>query len=386
MLRLHTFACMRNVMLCLILSLLFSCSEGKRSHDAYAQDTSTIPLRYAEGFTITKIGDATQVTVRYPYQGATSGHTYLLVKDEDNVPDVPAGTAVIKIPIKSIVCTSTTHIPMLDYLGETNKLTGFPTLDYVSSPAMRARIDSGKVQELGVDKSINLEILAALRPDLVMGYSLTGDYGQFRKMEELGIPVVLNAEYLEKHPLGRAEWIKFVALFFDKLEKADSIFSSIEKAYNETRMLAAQVKERPTVLSGIVYGDAWFLPGGKNYAARLFEDAGCQYLWADDSSNGFMQLSFESVYAKAHAADLWIGVASFTSLEEMQKADKRYAGFNAFKRGEVYTYNARLGLKGGNEYLELGYLRPDIILKDLVKIAHPRILPDYRLYFHKKLE
>src|SRR5690606_38864575 len=350
------------------------------------QDTSTIPLRYAEGFTITKIGDATQVTVRYPYQGATSGHTYLLVKDEDNVPDVPAGTAVIKIPIKSIVCTSTTHIPMLDYLGETNKLTGFPTLDYVSSPAMRARIDSGKVQELGVDKSINLEILAALRPDLVMGYSLTGDYGQFRKMEELGIPVVLNAEYLEKHPLGRAEWIKFVALCFDKLEKADSIFSSIEKAYNETRMLAAQVKERPTVLSGIVYGDAWFLPGGKNYAARLFEDAGCQYLWADDSSNGFMQLSFESVYAKAHAADLWIGVASFTSLEEMQKADKRYAGFNAFKRGEVYTYNARLGLKGGNEYLELGYLRPDIILKDLVKIAHPRILPDYRLYFHKKLE
>jgi iron complex transport system substrate-binding protein len=288
---------MKNVMLCLVLSVLLSCSEGQRSHDAYAQDTATIPLRYAEGFTIKKIGKATQVTVHYPYQGATLGHTYLLVKDEKDISDVPAGTAVITVPVKNIVCTSTTHIPMLEYLGETHALIGFPTLDYVSSPAMRARIDSGKVQELGVDKSINLEVLTALRPDLVMGYSLTGDYGQFRKMEELGIPVVLNAEYLEKHPLGRAEWIKFVALLFDKLEVADSVFSSIERTYNETRALAAQVTERPTVLSGIVYGDAWFLPGGQNYAARLFEDAGCRYLWADDPSHGFLQLAFESVYA-----------------------------------------------------------------------------------------
>lgn len=377
---------MKYVPFFLIQLILLSCSEGKRPGNAYAQDTSVVELRYAEGFTITKVGDATQVTVRYPYQGATAGHTYLLVKDGADVPDVPAGTAVITVPLNSIVCTSTTHIPMLDYLGETHKLTGFPTLDYVSSKAMRARIDSGKVRELGVDKSMNLELLAALRPDLVMGYSLTGDYGQFRKMEELGIPVVLNAEYLETHPLGRAEWIKFVALFFDKLERADSIFNEIEKAYNETRSLVAKISDRPTVLSGIVYGDAWFLPGGANYAARLFEDAGCQYLWADDPSNGFLQLAFETVYAKAHAADLWIGVASFGSLDDMRMADKRYAGFNAFKKGEVYTYNARLGARGGNEYLELGYLRPDIILKDLVAIAHPELLPDYSLYFHKKLE
>jgi iron complex transport system substrate-binding protein len=377
---------MKYIALCLIQLVLFSCSEGRKSGDAYAQDTTSVQLRYAKGFTITKIGDATQVTVTYPYQGATSGHTYLLVKEGADIPKVPAGTAVITVPIKSIVCTSTSHIPMLDYLGETNKLTGFPTLDYVSSSVMRARIDSGKVRELGVDKSMNLELLAALRPDLVMGYSLTGDYGQFRKMEELGIPVVLNAEYLERHPLGRAEWIKFVALFFDKLARADSIFNTIEKAYNETRALAAKVSDRPTVLSGIVYGDAWFLPGGQNYAARLFEDAGCQYLWAEDPSHGFLQLAFEAVYAKAHDADLWIGVASFGSLDEMQKADKRYASFKAFKTGEVYTYNARLGPKGGNEYLELGYLRPDIILQDLVKIAHPELLPDYRLYFHKKLE
>ena len=140
------------------------------------------------------------------------------------------------------------------------------------------------------------------------------------------------------------------------------------------------------MLSGIVYGDAWFLPGGQNYAARLLRDAGCQYLWADDSTNGFLELSFESVYEKAHDADLWIGIGSFSTLKEIRDADHRYANFKPFKTGEVYTSNVRQGVKGGSEFLELGYLRPDIILKDLVKIAHPRLLPEHELYFHERLQ
>jgi iron complex transport system substrate-binding protein len=251
---------------------------------------------------------------------------------------------------------------------------------------MRARIDSGKVTDLGVDKGLNMERLVMLKPDMVMGYLLSGDYGQFKKMEELGVNVVLNAEYLEKHPLGRAEWIKYVALFFNKEDQADSIFNAIEEEYNRTRQLVEPISSRPTVMSGVVYGDAWFLPGGQNYAAKLLKDAGCSYLWEDDDSNGFLQLSFESVYEKAHDADFWIGVASYNSRKEIMDADHRYSKFRPFIQGNVYTYNARTGVKGGNEYLELGYLRPDIILKDLVRIVHPQLLPTYELYFHRKLQ
>lgn len=219
-----------------------------------------------------------------------------------------------------------------------------------------------------------------------MGYTMTADYGQLRKVEELGIPVVINAEYLEEHPLGRAEWIKFMALFFNKEQQADSIFQLIEKEYLNTKELAANTSTKPTVLSGVVYSDAWFMPGGQNYAAKLIHDAGCQYIWGADSSKGFLQLSFESVYEKAHAADLWIGVASFGTLEEIKNADARYTKFNPYKTKEVYTYNVRKGAKGGSEFLELGYLRPDIILKDLVKIAHPDILPEHELYFYDRLK
>jgi iron complex transport system substrate-binding protein len=371
----------------LFVITLYACQRVAPNEDRFAvKDSSETTIRYARGFKVEAIEKAKLVEVTYPFQGAISGYKYLLVQRGDSIPSHDADTRVISIPLRSIVCTSTTHIPLLDYLGETDKLVGFPTTDYISSEKMRKRVDAGKIEELGVDKGLNLERMAMLKPDMVMGYTMSSDYGPFKKVEELGVPVVLNAEYLEKHPLGRAEWIKFVALFFNKEHEADSVFDVIEKNYLETKALADRVSERPSVLSGIVYGDAWFMPGGQNYAARLFNDAGCNYLWASDSSHGFIELSFESVYAKARQADLWIGVATFKTLDELKASDHRYAKFKPFQQKKVFTYNARIGAKGGSEFLELGYLRPDFILKDLVKIAHPELLPDYTLYFHKKLE
>lgn len=372
--------------LLLLLMLWTGCDRPHRNQTS--AESSSIPsgIRYARGFKITPLGKVKKVEVTYPYQGATSGYTYLLVPKDEPVPDHDRDTRIIRTPVERVVCTSTTHIPLLDYLDETHSLVGFPTTDFISSEKMRKRIDAGAVTELGVDKGINLERLSMLKPDLLMGYTMSGDYGQFKKMEELGVPVVLNAEYLEKHPLGRAEWIKFMGLFFGKEKEADAVFARIEKDYLETLSLTNTLTDRPSVLSGIVYGDVWFMPGGENYAAKILKDAGCRYLWDDTDNHGFLELSFESVYQKAHQADLWIGVGSFSSLQEMENADHRYARFSPWINKQVYTYDARKGAKGGSEFLELGYLRPDLILKDLVKIAHPQVLPGHSLYFHRKLE
>ena len=381
-------ASMCNYIFILIALLVITSCEKKRPQvTSVSNAEQATELHYAKGFKVLYNEDGTKsVDVLYPFQGATSGYKYLLVPKDNKVPAHSGDVRVIRTPVTSIVCTSTTHIPLLDYLNETDKLVGFPTTDYISSVKARKHIDDGKVQELGVDKGLNLERIAMLSPDMVMGYSMNSDYGQFKKIEDLNVPVVLNGEYLEKHPLGRAEWIKFMALFFNKEKAADSVFREIERAYLTTKSATDSLSEKPTVLSGIVYGDAWFLPGGENYAARLLRDAGCQYLWADDSTNGFLELSFESVYEKAHDADLWIGVGSFSNLKEIKNADERYTNFKPFRTGEVYTSNLRQGAKGGSEYLELGYLRPDIILKDLVRLAHPHLMQEHELYFHKKLQ
>lgn len=370
------------IILLLSAGLMMRCTSSQHETSTTAYDT----LKYATGFSVQTEGNIHYVSINSPYPGAKEKYQYLLVPHTEEVPDHNTTTTVIRTPIKNIVCTSTTHIPLLDYLGETETLVGFPTTDYISSEKMRVRVDAGKVTDVGIDKGMNLELLYSLKPALVMSYTMTSDLGQLRKISELGIPIVINAEYLEEHPLGRAEWIKFMALFFNKQAMADSVFKVIEAEYLATQRLAETVTQKPTVLSGIVYGDTWFMPAGKNYAARLLKDAGTNYLWNDTESTGFLELSFESVYENAKDADLWIGVGSFQTLNEIRNTESRYSLFKPLKEQQVYSYNARKGAKGGSEFLELGYLRPDLILKDLVKIAHPQLLPEYELFFHRKLE
>jgi iron complex transport system substrate-binding protein len=368
----------------IMVLLTISCS--RKTEVAADNKSDSLKLKYAVGFSVHNLGNAKLVSVNYPYQGAKKGYKYLLIKRGAEVPTHDPNVQVITIPIENIVCTSTSHIPLLDYLNKTEALIGFPSTDYISSEKMRKRIDNGSVVDLGIDKGMNLEVLYSLHPDLVMGYTMSKDLGQLKKIEELGMPVVINADYLETHPLGRAEWIKYMALFFNKEKEADSVFNVIENEYLSAKNLIQLSSKRPTVMSGILYGDAWFMPGGKNYASHFYEDAGLNYLWNDTESNGFLELSFESVYAKAKDADLWIGVGSFSSLQELKSIESRYELFKPFTEGEVYTYNYRKGATGGSEYLELGYLRPDLVLKDLIRIGHPELLPDYQLYFHKKLE
>ena len=369
------------VSLLCIIAFLTGCKSGGLSES----ESTILSTEFAKGFNVRKIGLSTEVTITRPYPNATTSIKYLLVPKNERIPEHSSDVQVIGIPVDKIVCTSTSHIALLDHLDAIDRLVGFPTTDLISSVKARARIDSGLVVDLGIDSEMNLELMASLQADMVMGYSMGGDMLKLNKIKEFGTPVVINAEYLEDHPLGRAEWIKFMALFLDKSEMADSIFNQIKNNYLNSQALAKNQANKPTVLTGILYGDAWFLPGGQNYAAKIFSDAGYDYLWGDDATNGFLNLSFESVYARGKNADYWIGVGSFKSLEEMKRTEKRYSLFQSFNRGEIYSYDARKGATGGSEYLELGYSRPDIILKDLIKIAHPELLPGYELFFYKRL-
>lgn len=362
-------------------TLLWRCTDR-----AKPLETGTRALSYATGFVVKPLTDhARLVEVRYPYPSATKSFSYLLVDRGTEVPSHDQDVPVIEVPIRSMICTSTTHIPLLDYLKESNRLVGFPHTDYISSKPMRARIDSGFVKELGHGETLDLEAIATLKPEVLMGYTMSADMGQLKKIQQLGIPVIINSEFLEPHPLGRAEWIKFMALFVGKEKMADSVFAAIESSYLEVQKKARTVSNKPTVLSGVVYGDAWFMPGGKNYAAQLLEDAGCHYLWSDNPSRDYLRVNVEEVFSRARDAQLWIGASDFRSLQELAAADQRYTLFKPFQNKMVFTYNARLGSKGGNEFLELGYLRPDLILKDLVAIAHPELVTDHPLFFYAKL-
>ncbi len=367
---------------------LASCSQQpgeQQNKPTTDQNRESIAVHHAENFSIQTHENFSLVTVNNAWKGSKITFRYALLQKGKELPDSIQVDEVVNVPVENLVCFSTTHVPYLDMLGVGDKLKGFPNLDYISTPGVREQIDAGNIMDLGSENNPNLEKIITLNPDVVMAYGMPGGSDLVFKLQQAGISVVYNADYMELSPLGRAEWIKYMAAFFDKISLADSLYSSINQRYDSLQQLAAMADNTPSVLSGIVYGDTWFLPAGKNYGARFFKDANAHYLWADNPQAGYLELSFEAVYQKAHQADYWVGVGTFNSLTALANADARYRNFQAFQEGSVYSYLARVGPKGGNEYFELGYARPDIILADLIKIFHPALLPNHALYFHEKL-
>lgn len=374
----------------IVAVLAFACgrSANQKNEITVTDQSATdqVAIEYADNFTIDQYPGYSIVTIKNAWKNSQKQFRYALMEKGSQLPDSIQVDQQIQVPLENLVCFSTTHIPYLDMLQVADKLKGFPNLDYISTPGVRKYIDQGNVTDLGSENNPNLEKIITLNPALVMAYGMPGGSDLVFKLQQAGIPVVYNADYMELSPLGRAEWIKFMAAFFNKLTMADSIYSSVASRYDSLQNLAAREENPPSVLSGIIYGDTWFLPAGQNYAARFFTHAHSHYLWEDNSETGYLELSFESVYARAYQADYWVGVGQYNSLQELANADERYKNFNAYQAGRVYSYMARVGPKGGNEYFELGYARPDIILADLIKIFHPQILPSHELYFHKKLK
>lgn len=379
--------------------LFFACGDkSQQSGNNLSNDTlnAATPLPYeivhAQKFKIERKNGHIVATVT-AWQGAEQHYAYVLVPRGNPLPEPEAFKSkssdivqIVQTPVEKIVCTSTTHIPLLDFLDETHTLAGFPGTDHISSPKARALIESGEIVSMGTETSMNIERLLEIGPEVLMDYAMQGENNYVKLAKNAGITVVYNADYLEETPLGRAEWIKFAGLLFDKSDMADSIFNTIATAYDSLRTLASTVDEKPTVFSGIMYGDTWFLPGGRNSGAIFLNDAGANYLWKDTQSDGSLKLNFENVFSKAHNADYWIGVADFRSFQALKNANRRYSEFQAFKSKQVYTYNAQIGAKGGFTFFELGYARPDIVLADLIKILHPELLPAYEMYFYKRLD
>jgi len=371
----------------LVICMAISCNSKTVDGTASIQDTTSVSttIKYAKGFTITKGLNYQLLEVNKPFKGAEKGFRYLLIPKGTAPPANVEADRVIKVPVASIATTSTSHLPALDLLGVSNHLVGFPNTDLITSRNIRMLVDQGNIIDIGPGSQIDLETLIEASPELIMDFAMGSTYDQFERLQETGIPVVLNADYLEETPLGRAEWIKFTAAFFVKDTEADSVFRRIEENYLRLKAKAKDPSSYPMVYTGIVYGDIWYQPGGRSYAARFINDAAGNYVWSHNSESGSLALNFEEVYAQAHNADYWIGVGSYNSLAEIGAQDPRYKQFDAFKEAQVYNYNARIGATGGNEFLELGYARPDMVLADLLYILHPELLPGHQLYFYKKL-
>ncbi|QBN18498.1 ABC transporter substrate-binding protein [Flavobacterium nackdongense] len=376
---------LHNNAICFLVFLLFiQCKEVPKNENEIASSKNEI--QYAKGLEIYKHKGFTILKITNPWPNAKENFTYILQEKNGIIPDSLKQFTVIPVPLKSIVVTSTTHIPALELLSVENTLVGFPNTDYISSEKTRKRIDTGKVREVGVNENLNTEVLIDMKPDVIVSFGLNNSNPTLDNLQKSGLKVMLNGDWTEQSPLGKAEWIKFFGALYGLDAKANTIFSEIEKEYNTTLALAKKAPNKPTVLSGAMYQKIWYVPQGESWASLFLKDAKSSYLWAKTKGTGSLSVPFEAVLEKAKNAEFWIAPGNFSSLKEMSDSNPHYNEFASFKNKKVYSYAVKKGAKGGILYFELSPTRPDLVLKDLIKIFHPELLPNHKLYFFQKLD
>lgn len=358
----------------------FSCANKSKQQDIDKNDA----IKYAKGFDICKTDKSyTKLTVFNPWNDYKSHSIYYLVKDESSV--TPTDGIKIKIPVSRVVINSATYLGFMELLDELGCIDGVCNSDYIYNKTILEGVKEGKIQDLGNSFDLDIERLLLLKPDVIFTTAYNGDQKEADLFDRYQLKPVFNIEWQEPSLLGRAEWIKFIAAFFDKEEVANQLFNEIEQNFVEAKFIAEQAKTTPSILSGQDFRGSWSMPAGTSYAAQLFKAAKASYHYSDDTQfHGSIPVTIEEALVYFNNADFWVNTQANT-YDELLEHNAKYKLFKAFQVKQVFNNNNRANATGGNDYWEMGVAKPDLILKDLIKAIHPELLKDYQFTFMKPL-
>lgn len=380
----------KNAMLILAcVFLLFGCKQKiqKEKSATHCVKEASLPLKYAQGFSVDYYNGFKVVTVKDLKDPAKVLAQYVLLPKGKALP-VDFGSAVkLDTPVRKVICISTNHISVMDRLGLRDSIAGVANVALIYNQQVVNDVKQGKIADVGKD-DLNYERIVELTPAFVFtSGSWDGGDKMKAKLNSLHIKSVLNLDYMEQEPLARAEWIKFTAAFYDLEYEADSIFMQIETNYLALKEKAKSVTAKPTVFVNIPFKEIWYMPCGDNYMAKIIADAGGDFLWKNDTANNGLNLNldYEAVYAKAADADIWLCNGFAGSLADIKGADKKNTFFKAYKTRQVYNNDKRNTPSGGFDFWESGALTPDVILADMISIFHPELKQERELYYYRQL-
>jgi iron complex transport system substrate-binding protein len=369
---------------CLLTGHLLSGCQPTQKHAETATTTdSTAIVKYAKFFNIEQRKDYTLLTI-IPFEG--SKVQYVLYPKASPVPTLPDNSQPIAVPIESGALYGTTYAHLFELLDCQHIIKGFAGTSYLYGAALRQAVAAGSITELGAGNQLNVELLNQLKPDIVMMYAGANDADKLSLLQRTGLKVIINADFMENTPLGRAEWLKVVGLLCNKSHEADSIFNQIEQNYQQLVLKVGKLKQKPTVFANVPYGNTWYMPGGNSFMANFLKDAGADYLWQHEAQTGSLPLSLEAVFSRIQTADYWVNPGSMESLEMIRKTDTRFGLLKAVQSGKVFNNNKRQLPGGGNDYWESGSARPDLVLADLIAIFHPETLPNHSFTYFQQLQ
>ena len=384
----------------LFLVTLFSACKGGQTSSVQAEG-DTVTFKYATLLSVVRYDGYVVASLKNPWKEGMTLHRYVLIPSSASSADFESaetlakanGSTIIRTPLTRSTIFTTVHCAMLMSLGKEDCISGVADLKYIKIPWIQEQVKKGKIADVGDGLSPVVEKIIDQRPDAIFlsPFENSGGYG---KLEEIDIPLVECAEYMEKTPLGRAEWLRFYGILFGCEQKADSLFHVVDSNYNALKAQATQrdgsfvtsqisQKNRPSVLLDKVTGSVWYVPGGQSTIGQMIQDAGGDYPWAKDEHSGSVSLPFEAVLEKAGEADVWLFRYSSDhdiTYAELSAEHHGYDQFRAFRQKNVYGCDVER-----SPFYEESPFRPDWLLNDFIHILHPEIEGLAPLRYYKKL-
>lgn len=392
----------------LVVLLVVACQGGKT---ASGEGGDTLQMKYAELLTIVKHNDGayTEAIIENPWKKGTTLHKYILVpkgkegdetvarlKDdirENATLQMGSHCDIVRTPLESNVVFTAPHCQLMYELGCKNAITGVCDKDYINIPDIKERVklSDGKASASDTDKVIidcgssmqpDMERIIALKPEglLISPFENSGGYG---KLDKLNIPIIETADYMETSPLGRAEWMNFYGMLFGNKQKADSLFSAIEKEYLALKAEAAKLPQGLSILTERKMGSVWYVPGGKSTMGILLKDANAKYIFADDTHSGSLAYGPERILSKGTQIDVW--AFKYFGGKALSKNDllAEYEGYKvlkAFNSNSIYQVDTST-----QPYFELTSFHPEILLREFIILAHPKTTQFGKLRFYQHL-
>jgi iron complex transport system substrate-binding protein len=350
----------------------FDVTEDYFPDKAFIEDAGNLRVEYHRSYKVVTVTDG---------RAAGPPERYVLVQCGTPPPRHERATQIVTIPIGSIFASSTQLSALID-LERLELLTGVPRIRDLSGEPLTRRVATGRVREFAARGVVDVELVASQRPSLFMS---SGGSGSDAVLRNAGVPVVANTDWLESTALGRAEWMKFIALFLNEELKVQRLFDAVKTRYHALRARARSDANQPRVMAGRGTNGMFVIAGGRSYVAALIADAAGQYVWADNQASGTAVVDLEAQIARAANADIWINGGGWSNLADLVRQEPRYAAFKAFRTRQVWVYERLLEPSGANEYWTRSSTHPDLVLADLVGILHPELMPGHRFEWYLRV-
>ncbi|WP_265429361.1 ABC transporter substrate-binding protein [Chryseobacterium sp. YIM B08800] len=290
-----------------------------------------------------------------------------------------------KVPFHKIILLNASLMGFVSELEAENLVIGIASPEYIYSEKIDQLLKSGKIQNVGNEQKYDVEKIISMKPDAIFTNYIASFDNTYQLLKNNNIQVIFLDEYMEQSPMVKTSYIKLFGKLLGKEKEAEEKFNQIQKNYNDLKTLASKATSKPNVLANEMYGDVWYMPGGKTFTANYVADANANYILKDNTEEKAVTMSFEEVFAKSKNIQYWVNAGNHKSKKEMLNINPFYGKLEVFSKGKIYGISGKEKQKA-NDFFESGVVRSDLVLKDYIKIFHPELLPDYQLTYMNELQ